>query len=128
MTRNSIMLALVAAAALAGCDNQGQTIVVGPGGETNSGIENTEAANVELPPSIAASKVYRCKGNGVVSIDWLSDNKTANIRGDDGSVVQVTAPEEGQTLTAEGYSLSGSATASTITLERPGQGKTTCNA
>ena len=128
MTRTSIMLALVAAAALAGCDNQGQTIVVGPGGETNSADHNAEVANVALPPSIAASKSYRCKGNGVVQIDWLSDNKTANLRGEDGSVVQLTAPEEGQTLTAEGYSLSGSPTASTVTLERPGQGTTTCNA
>ena len=35
----------------------------------------------ELPPAIAASKTYRCKDNSLVYVDWLSDNKTANVRG-----------------------------------------------
>ena len=26
-----------------------------------------------LPPSIAASKTYRCKDNSLVYVDWLSD-------------------------------------------------------
>ena len=128
MTRTHTLLALVAAAAIAGCDNQGQTIVAGPGATDEAAPDPVDVANVQLPPSIAASKIYRCTGNGIVTIDWLSDNKTANIRSDDGSVVQVAAEEEGQAMTAEGYSLSGSASGSTITLARPGQGSTSCKA
>jgi len=127
MTRTTLLLTLAAAAALAGCDNQGETIVIGPDGSV---VNETPATNepVELPPAIAASKSYRCKGNGIVHVDWLADNKTANLRAEDGSVVQLTAPEAGQPLTAEGYSLQGSPSGSTITLERPEQGSTTCKA
>lgn len=127
MTRNSLLLTIAAAAALAGCDNNGETVVIGPDGSVvNEAPANTEP--VELPPSIKASKSYRCKGNGIVRIDWLSDDKTANLRLDDGSVVQLTAPAEGEPMTAEGYSLQGNAAGSSITLERPGQGTSTCKA
>lgn len=129
MTRTTLLLTLAAAAALAGCDNQGQTIIAGPrGAEGYNDSQDVDVSNVQLPPSIAASKTYRCKGNGIVQIDWLSDDKTANLRSDDGRVVQLTAPEAGQPMTAEGYSLTGSASGSTITLERPEQGTTTCKA
>ena len=36
-------------------------------------------ANVALPPSITASKTYRCKDNSIVYIDWLSDRKLADV-------------------------------------------------
>ena len=32
---------------------------------------------VVLPPSIQASKAYRCKDNSLVYIDWLSDGTRA---------------------------------------------------
>ena len=126
MTRTSLLLTLAAAAALAGCDRD-KTIVIGPDGSVVDETPSTSQP-VELPPSIVATKTYRCKGNGIIQIDWLSDNKTANLRRDDGQVVQLTASEAGQPLTAEGYSLSGSAEASTITLERPERGTTICKA
>ena len=63
-----------------------------------------------------ASKIYRCKDNSVVYIDWLSDNKSANVRSDkNGAATHVVAPEAGQPMVAEGYSLTGSATSATIT-------------
>lgn len=128
MTRTSLLLTLAAAAAIAGCGNQNEPIVIGPDGSVVNETEKVDTSGVELPPSIAASKSYRCKGNGIVQIDWLSDNKTANLRSEEGTVVQLTAAEEGQPLTAEGYSLSGSASASSITLTRPDSGTTTCKA
>lgn len=128
MTRTSLLLTLAAAAALAGCGNQNEPIVIGPDGQVVNESEKIDTSGVELPPSIAASKTYRCKGNGIVQIDWLSDNKTANLRSEEGAVVQLTADSEGQPLTAEGYSLTGSSGSSTITLERPGSGTTTCKA
>lgn len=127
MTRTSSMLPLLVAAALAGCDAGGQTIVAG--GPADDQPANA-ANNVELPPSIAASKTYRCKDNSLVSVDWMADGKTANFRTSHEPIpVRLTAPEAGQPLTAEGgYSLTGSPDASSVTLARPGTGTQSCKA
>ena len=83
----------------------------------------------QAPPAIVASKIYRCKDNSVVYIDWLSDNVSANFRGKQTDVpVTLTAPAVGKPMVAEGYSLTGSPTGGTITLERPGKGSQSCKA
>src|SRR6476646_11046708 len=99
MTRTPLLITLAAAAALAGCNKENHTIVAGG----PDGTETNAAANapVALPPAIAASKIYRCADNQVVYVDWLADNKTANVRTDKGgSPTQVTATEAGQPMTA----------------------------
>ncbi len=87
MTRTPLLLALVATAALAGCNNDSHTIVAGPdvGDDTNVSDENL--ANVQLPPSITTSKIYRCHDNSVIYVDWLSDG-TARVRKDRNEVGQ----------------------------------------
>jgi len=129
MTRTPLLLTLAAAAALAGCGNSDPIVVGGPNDDP---ANQAPAANgpVELPPSIAASKIYRCKDNSVVYIDWLSDQKSANFRADRGALpTHLTAPEPGQPMTAEGgYSLTGTAEAQTITLARPDKGSQSCKA
>ncbi len=128
MTRTPLLLTLVAAAALAGCDNGGQTIVVGPEGteEEANTTAGGDLSNVQLPPSILASHSYRCRDGSVVQVDWLSDNQSANFRGEEGRNIHLTAPEPGQPMTAEGYSLTGSPDASSITLTRPDKGSQAC--
>ncbi len=74
MTRTLTIIALASAAALAGCSNEDHNLVVG-GPEDPMANQLANAAPVELPPAIAASKIYRCKDNSVVYVDWLSDNK-----------------------------------------------------
>ena len=125
MTRTSL-LALVAAAALAGC-NEDHTIVAGPPGDTEEPATN---ATVTLPPSISASKVYRCADNDVVYVDWLSDGKSANIRTEqNGPPTQLVTAEAGQPLTAAGgYSLSGSPDAASVRIAVPGQSEESCKA
>jgi hypothetical protein len=128
MTRTPLLLAVAAAAALAGCNKEDHTIVAGPDGDV---ANESPAANepVTLPPSIASSKIYRCKDNSVVYIDWLSDNKSANFRAKQTDVpVTLTAPEAGKPMVAQGYSLSGTPAGSTITLARPGKGSQSCKA
>jgi len=121
MTRNTIAITLVAAAALAGCNKENQTVAP----DTNNVVSNTP---IVLPPSIAASKTYRCGDNSVVFVDWLTDNKTANVRTDaTGSPIQVVAAEAGKPLTGTGLSLTGTAAGSSITLERAGHGTQTCH-
>lgn len=122
------MLALLAAVALAGCDNKGQTIVAsGPADDQPTNVAAN--ANVELPPAIASSEIYRCKDNSVAYVDWMSDNKTANVRAEQSEApVQLKAEEAGQPMVAEGYSLTGGPGASSVTLTRPGKGSQSCNA
>jgi hypothetical protein len=123
MTRTPLLITLVAAAALAGCSKT-NTI-------SNTGDNAAEAnATVQLPPSVAASKIYRCGDNQLINVDWLSDNKTANVRTEqNGTPTQVVAAEPGKPMTGgAGYSLTGSAAASSVTFERPGHGSQTCKA
>ncbi len=123
----TLTLAIVAAAALAGCNKQDHTITAGP--DDPMANQTANAGPIELPPSIAASKIYRCKDNGVVYIDWLSDNQTANLRAErTGPATQLKSAMAGEPLVAEGYSLTGSATDSSVTLTRPDKGSQSCKA
>jgi len=129
MTRTSLIIGLAAAAALAGCNKQDHNIVVG-GDEGDNQANVATSAPVALPPSIAASKTYRCADNSVVYVDWLADNKTANIRTEiNGNPTQVSAAEPGKPMTGpNGYSLTGSASSASVTFEAPGRGSKTCKA
>lgn len=129
MTRTPTLLALVAAAALAGC-NEDHTIVTGGPQEGNDANQAAAEANLTLPPSISASKIYRCADNDVVYVDWLSDGKSANIRAEkDSPPTQVTAAEAGKPMTAAGgYSLSGTPDAASVRIAVPGQSEESCKA
>lgn len=118
MNRITLLSALVAAAALAGC-NKSEPVA-------------NEAAVVNeplvLPPSIVASKAYRCKDNSLAYVDYLSDGKTVTVRdARDGTPTALTMAEPGGPFTAEGYSLTGSATDANVTLLRPGKGSQACH-
>lgn len=126
-TRTPLIIALAAAAALAGCNKESHTIGGGPDAADANAAAN---APVTLPPSVAATKTYRCADNRVVSIDWLSDNLSANIRaGDNATPVQLTTAEAGKPMTAPGgYALSGSADASSVRIAFPGHASQSCKA
>ena len=116
--------------ALAGCKQE--TIVAGEQPDPMA-RELANAAPVELPPSIASSKTYRCKDNSLVQIDWLAQDKGAYVHGDGQAQTHLKPAEvaEGQPastdLTAEGgFVLKGNATASTVTLTLPGKGAQAC--
>jgi hypothetical protein len=129
MTRKTTILALASAAALAGCSNEDHNLVVG-GPDDPMANQLANAAPIELPPSIAASKIYRCKDNSIVYVDWLSDNKSANLRTEkNGTPTQLKGEEAGAAMTAEGgYSLTGTPGAASVTLTRPGTGSQSCKA
>lgn len=127
MTRTPLILALVAIATLVGC-NEDHTIVAGPPGDDQANAATD--VPIELPPSIAASKIYRCSGdNSVVYVDWLSDEKTANVRTEEnGSPSQVAAAEAGAPMTgAGGLSLKGNAAGSSINVTLPGGASKSCH-
>lgn len=127
MTRTSLIVALVAAAALAGCNEDHTIVAGGPGDDQANSAAN---AKVELPPSIAASKIYRCSGdNSVLHIDWLSDQKTANVRTEEGGrATQVTTAEAGKPLTSpSGMSLEGTASGTAVKATLPGGASKSCH-
>jgi hypothetical protein len=85
---------------------------------------------VALPPSVVSSKTYRCADNKIVYVDWLSDNKSANVRTEkDSSPVQVTTAQPGKPMTASGgYSVDGTSSASSVKIAVPGHSLQSCNA
>jgi len=129
MTRTTLLITLAASAALAGCNKQSHTIVAG-GPEPDPTANTAPHGPVALPPSITASKIYRCADNKIVYVDWLSDDKTANIRTDKGgNPTSVTAPEAGKPMTAAGgYSLEGKASANEAKIAIPGHPSQSCKA
>lgn len=129
MIRKLTLFAL-SAAALSACNSEPEVV----GGQPDPmKDELANAAPVELPPAIAASKTYRCKDNSLVQIDWLAQDKGAYVHGEGQAQTHVkpAEPVEGQPastdLTAEGgYVLKGNATASTVTLTVPGKPAQAC--
>ena len=88
MTRTPLLIMLAAAAALAGCNKENHTIVAAPPGDDINAAANKPVA---LPPSIQASKTYRCADNTVVYVDWMSDG-SAHVKRKSGEVPAVLAP------------------------------------
>ena len=99
MTRTALFITLAAAAALAGCNSKDHTITA-----DQTGDNIAANAPVAMPPSITASKSYRCKDNKLIYIDWLSDGAAR---------VKSTREEVGTAVTP-GTNLKGDASAKTI--------------
>lgn len=119
MQREFSLLALVAAAAIAGCDTE--TIEGGPYDPQANASAN---AAVVLPPSIVASHPYRCRDNSLIRIEWLSDGtvNSARVAPDGGETVALAQAEAGGPYAAEGATLTGDPQARSVTFN----GKT-CN-
>ena len=114
-------LPLAALAFLSACDTKPTTIVAGgPADPTANEIAN--APPVKLPPAMLASKSYRCKDNSLVFINWFNDNMTANLRLKEKTAtpVNLSAPSAGAPYVGGDYTLTGTATAPSITLAKGG--------
>jgi len=127
MTKTHTLLALVAVAALAGCNKTAPAANEAVNAEANAAATANIAAS--MPPAIVASKIYRCKDNSVAYVDWLAGDLTADLRAEQaGTPTRLTAETAGGALKAEGYALIGLPTAKTVTLTRPGKGEQACKA
>ena len=115
MSRTMILVAIAAAAALAGCNNQSQAET----DAANQAANEAANANIKLPPAIVASHKYRCKDNSLLSIDWLSDGTANSARAtpDGGTVVTLAQAEAGGPYTADGTSLTGDPQAQSVTYK-----------
>ncbi|MDX3900361.1 MAG: hypothetical protein QHC40_07620 [Sphingobium sp.] len=116
-------LPLIAAASLSllsACgSNDEPEVVGGPADPMAEQLAN--AAPVELPPSVKKSVQYRCKDNSLLFVDFMSDDKTVQLRTEKGgSATTLKAPEAGKPFTAEGgYEVAGAG--DTISAKIPGK-------
>lgn len=116
-------LSLPALIALGACGGP-ETINAGGDDPQASALQN--AAPVEAPPMIQASRTYRCKDNSLLYADFYTDN-TVRVRTEkEGQPTILTAAEGQPPYTAEGYSLS--ANAAQISYTAPGKGSRSCKA
>jgi len=107
---------------LASCNSEPE-VVGGPADPQADALKNAPA--VELPPSIAASRTYRCADNSLVYIDFFS-NDTATVRAtQDGERHQLAKAASGA-FEADGYSVS--ANEATIQYKAPNKAEQRCRA
>lgn len=124
-----LILPLSAAAALitlSAC-GQSQPEVVDNKAPDVIAAQAATAAPVTLPPAVKNSRSYRCKDNSIIYVDYLSDDKSANLRTDKAAAPTVlTAEAPGQPYKSGEYELvsSGSSVSATI----PGKGTQDCKA
>src|SRR6188472_4359927 len=117
MIRNLTLIA-VGLLALAACKPE---TITGSEQPDPMAEELANAAPVELPPAIAASKTYRCKDNSLVKIDWLQGGKGAHVTpGKATAPVVVAAAAEGEPMTAaDGTKVAGSPKAASVSVTLP---------
>jgi len=114
---------------LAACNSQPTNIV---SGSQEDDMQNQLAAAkpVELPPSIASTKTYRCKDNSVLTVDFYSDGKSVGIHPKpDTRATVAKADAAGQPMkTADGsYTVSGKSSDASIDVTMPGKDKQSCD-
>ncbi|KMS55529.1 hypothetical protein [Sphingobium cupriresistens] len=119
------LIAVASVALLSACNKNDEPEVVG-GPADPMAAELANAAPVELPPSVKANKQFRCKDNSLIFVDFMTDDKTANLRTEKGgSPTKLVAAEAGRPYTADGFEVSGQGDAVTITV--PGKGAQACH-
>ena len=121
-TPNLLAAASVAALLILGACNSEPEVIGGPDDPNAQVLKN--APPVELPPTILASRTYRCADNSLVYIDFFS-NDTATVRTSEQGERTQLASGEGGGYQTEGYSVS--ANADTIQYKAPGKSQQRCH-
>ncbi len=117
-------VALASLLALSACNTEPETLNYNADDPADAALVN--AAPLDIPPMIQASRIYRCKDNSLIYTDFFTDNsvRVRTERGVGGT--RLNAPGPDQPYVAEGYSLS--ANADVISYTAPGKGTQSCRA
>jgi hypothetical protein len=126
LIRSVAPLALCAVAlGLAGCKKEPESMNIGTGDPMATELAN--AAPVELPPALKASKTFRCKDNSLVYVDFMSDDLTAHFKTDKaGAITNLKAPEKGQAFVSEDGATKVEGSGDPVTVTLPGKGAQSC--
>ncbi len=123
IARLSVPLALVAL--LSACENKPEAVNQTYGDPMEQQLAN--AAPVELPPALKASKTYRCKDNSLVYIDFMADDLTAHLRTEkDGAITQLKAAEKGEPFTSQDGATRVEGSGPTVMVTAGGKGPQSC--
>jgi hypothetical protein len=126
MNRNLLPVAAIALLTLAACSKSEPEVVDSRAADPMA-AQLANAAPVELPPAIKASVSLRCADNSLAFVDFFDGDKLANFRTERAAPpVRLTAPAAGEPFVAEGYVLTG--TASAISITQPGKAAVSCKA
>lgn len=118
--------AAMAVVSLSAC-GQSQPEVVDNKAPDPVAAQAAQAAPVELPPAVKDSRTYRCKDNSVLYVDFMADDKSANLRTDKGGApTPLKAEEPGKPYKSDGFELVGNGASITATI--PGKGTLSCKA
>src|ERR1700712_4363678 len=101
MNKAPLLAAVAALLSLAACNGKAT-----PTAEQNASdaANAAEAAKppVEMPPSVTATKTFRCDDNSVVSVEFYVGDKQANLHPTEkGAAIMLRADEAGKPLIAE---------------------------
>lgn len=128
MSLRTVLFATVLMSGLSACDVQ--PTKVGPGASTSQTVrddaerEARARTPIKMPPSIAATKQFRCADNTLAFVEFYSDDRSASVKTDPkATAVRVEAPTAGQTMVAEGWSLKGGKADAKVVFSSPGHPK-----
>lgn len=125
MTRNLIALSAAASAVLltlSACGQEQPEAAAEAQNQQNQTAERAAPA-AELPPSIQASRTFRC-GDDVYYVDFLTNN-TAQLRTEQSGPATILTAEGGNPpFVAEGYSIAANEAETRIAV--PGKAARTC--
>jgi hypothetical protein len=124
-TRFLAAAAIAASLTVSACNSEPELVTVNKYDPMAEQLK--KAGPVELPPSIAESRTYRCADNSLVYVDFFTNN-TARLRAGsrDADPVMLNAGEGGTPpYTAEGHSVSANSDNTQITV--PGRGSQSCH-
>jgi len=108
---------------LAACNTETEVVDTAPDPQAG---ELANAAPVEAPPMIQATRTYRCKDNSLLYADFYTDS-SVHVRSEAQGPQTVLVAANGQPpYLAEGHSLS--ANAAEIDYTAPGKGTRSCKA
>lgn len=121
---NRFFPAAVLLLALSACDSK-PTEVTSVAPDPMASILANKAP-VELPPAIKSEATFRCKDNSLAFVTFFEGDKQALVKTTkDGTPVKLTAETAGAPLTADGYVLTG--TPKAVTLTQPGKPAQLCD-
>lgn len=127
MNKSPLFAAAAALLSLAAC-NQDKPEELSSTAPDPMASQLANAAPIELPPAIAASKSMRCGDNSLVFVDFFQGDKMVIVRTvKGGPATTLKAPNAGEPYVAEGgFKLTGNA--KTATVVTPNEGTRTCHA
>ena len=120
--RLHFMTVCVLSAGLSACGPKPDAVEIKP--RNDPSIAAPPSKPIVLPPSIAASKQYRCADNTLALVDFYSDDRSASVRTiASGPSVRLSSTVVGGLMSGGGYSLKGAKSDDKVMFSSPAHQK-----